>query len=933
MVSISDVSALAPILLIVLVVAGASVTAAVPRRPWPGLAAGATMLAGLALSLAQTPQMLAGEAIGLTLPYLDEWGFALSFRLDGLAWLFCLLIFGIGLLIVLYAAYYMPQKDSLRRFLAILLVFAGGMLGIVLANNLLLLILFWEITSITSFLLIAYKHQSSDARIAARLAFAVTGGGGLALLAGLLLLGQMAGSFEISEILLRGAEIRAHPLYPVMLVLVLIGAFTKSGQFPFHFWLPHAMAAPTPVSAYLHSATMVKAGIFLMLRFYPVLSGTDLWFTLVSTAGAITLVYGAYLALLNDDFKGLLAYSTLSHLGLITLLIGLDTRLSAVAAIFHIINHAIFKAALFMTAGIIDHECGTRDMRKINGMMKYMPLTAVLGIVSAAAMAGVPFFNGFLSKEMFFAETINHPALSEATRWVLPAIATLAGVLSVAYSARFIHDVFFNGEPIDLPKSPHDPARWMLAPVLVLSVLVLFVGLLPQLAVGPILSAAAVPVVKGTLPDIKLAIWHGVNLPLIMSIAALGGGLFYYSRRQRIFAAHARVAPGIFTPDVFEHVFARLVRSADWLQHKADRRALTRYIALVLLTFLGIGGWAWLTTGAPLKGTAAALPADPVAVAALAALVVGITGTIIMAERRLVAIMFLSVVGLIVSLVFIRFGGPDLALTQLSVEVAAIVMLLLSLRYLPQRPGTVSAVPLPSAALSIAAGLGMAGASYALLTRPFTTISGFHIAQSVPGGGGSNVVNVTLVDFRGFDTFGEIAVLGMAALGLQALLAGVQLRPLLKLRGTGERYPLMLRMMIRPLFPLALTVSLYIFLRGHNLPGGGFIAGLIGAVAIMLQFLAGGIPFARARLPVSLARVIGAGLGVAALTGIASFAFGYPFLTSTFAYFSLPVIGKFELASAMAFDLGVYLIVIAGSVMILIELGMLSEREIREAPR
>lgn len=933
MVMASDIGAWAPIVLLVLVVAGAILTAAAHRRPWPALAAGATMLAGLAVAVAQTPVMLAGDAIALTLPYLDAWGLRLSFRLDGLAWLFCLLIFGIGFLIVLYAAYYMPQEDSLRRFLAILLVFAGGMLGIVLADNLLLLILFWEITSITSFLLIAYKHQSSDARIAARLAFAVTGGGGLALLAGLLLLGSIAGTFEISEILQRGAQIRAHPLYPVMLVLILVGAFTKSGQFPFHFWLPHAMAAPTPVSAYLHSATMVKAGIFLMLRLYPALSGTELWFVLVSAAGATTLVYGAYLALLNHDFKGLLAYSTLSHLGLITLLIGLDTRLSAIAAIFHIINHAIFKAALFMTAGIVDHECGTRDMRKINGMMKYMPLTAVLGIVSAAAMAGVPFFNGFLSKEMFFAETINHPAFSEARRWILPTIATLAGMLSVAYSARFIHDVFFNGEPIGLPRTPHDPARWMLAPVLVLSLLVLFVGLLPQLSVGAILSAAAVPVVKGTLPDIKLSLWHGINLPLIMSIVALGGGLFYYSRRQRIFAAHARVAPGIFTPDVFENVFARLIRAADWLQHKADRRSLQRYIALVLATFLTLGGWAWLSTGASLQGTAGGMRADPVAVAALAALAVGIAGAVIMAERPIVAVMFLSVVGLIVSLIFIRFGGPDLALTQLSVEVAAIVMLLLSLRYLPRRQGADEPASLPAAALAGVAGLGVAGATYALLTRPFTTISGYHIAQSVPGGGGTNVVNVTLVDFRGFDTFGEIAVLGMAALGLQALLAGVQLQPLLKVTGTGERYPLMLRMMMRPLFPLALTISLYIFLRGHNLPGGGFIAGLIGAVAIILQFLAGGIPFARERLPVSLPRVIGAGLGVAALTGIASLVFGYPFLTSTYAYFSLPVIGKFELASAMAFDLGVYLIVIAGSVMILLELGVLSEREAKEAPQ
>jgi multicomponent K+:H+ antiporter subunit A len=314
-------------------------------------------------------------------------GFHLSLRLDGLGFIFVLLVVGIGLLVILYAHYYLSAKDPLGRFYAYLLWFMGSMLGVVLSENLLLLFFFWELTSLSSFLLIGYWTNLSDARKGARMALVVTGGGGLALLAGILLLGRMAGSFELSAVLAAGDQIRSHPLYPAALVLVLLGVFTKSAQFPFHFWLPHAMAAPTPVSAYLHSATMVKAGVFLLARLYPALSGTELWFYLVALTGLATLLIGAVTALFRHDLKGLLAYSTISHLGLITLLFGLNSRLAVVAGVFHILNHATFKASLFMAAGIIDHETGTRDMRRINGLWRFMPHTATLAMAAAAAMA------------------------------------------------------------------------------------------------------------------------------------------------------------------------------------------------------------------------------------------------------------------------------------------------------------------------------------------------------------------------------------------------------------------------------------------------------------------------------------------------------------------------------------------------------------------
>ncbi|NJL08923.1 MAG: monovalent cation/H+ antiporter subunit A, partial [Methylacidiphilales bacterium] len=782
-----------------------------------------------------------------------------------------------------------------------------------------------------------------DARIAARMALAVTGGGGLAMLAGFLLLGHIAGSFELSDILARGTQITAHPLYAPTLILILLGAFTKSAQFPFHFWLPNAMAAPTPVSAYLHSATMVKAGVFLLARLHPALAGTELWLGLVSSVGAVTFVFGAYVALLKHDFKGLLAYSTVSHLGLITLLFGLDTPLSVVAGVFHIINHAVFKASLFMAAGIIDHECGTRDMRRINGLFKYMPYTATLGIVAAGAMAGVPLLNGFLSKEMFFAETIEHP-LFRAHAWVLPAFATVAGTLSVAYSSRFIHDVFFNGEPINLPRSPHEPPRWMRFPVEILVLLCVMVGVAPQISVGPLLNAAAGAVLPGSLPDYKLAVWHGFNLPLLMSFVALAAGIVYYLNRQVLFDLHERNLPRTQSPAAFERVYLWMTQAAKQATAVFDPGSSQRYVAVFLMFTIALGVWAYSSgaqmsgAGAPLvgpsAGTSAGLAAHALAVAGLAALALGCLGAAICHRRRLLAIIFLSVVGLLVSMTFVVFSAPDLALTQLSVEVVTIVVLLLALRFLPPRAEAVEsrARRVRDMAIAVAGGGGVAALSYAMLTRPFETISGFFLQNAVPGGGGSNAVNVILVDFRGFDTLGEITVLAMAALGAHALVSGLRLAPYAGSAETeADRHPIMLAMLVRPLLPLALAVSFYILLRGHNLPGGGFIAGLVTAVALILQYIACGIDFGRARLSLDPPRLVAAGLAIATATGLASWLFGAPFLTSAHGHLHLPLIGDVELASAMLFDLGVYLVVVAGTLLVLTELGALSRRELPAA--
>ncbi|WP_349569677.1 monovalent cation/H+ antiporter subunit A [Azotobacter salinestris] len=888
-------------------------------------------LLGLILLFSQSAPVLSGTLIETSIPWLPGLGLNLSLRLDGLGFLFALLILGIGILVIVYARYYLAKHEPMGRFFAFLLLFMGAMLGLVLSENLLLMLMFWELTSLSSFLLISFWHHRSDARRGARMALTVTGGGGLALLAGVLLIGHIVGSFELSEVLAAGDRVRAHALYPLTLILVLLGVFTKSAQFPFHFWLPQAMAAPTPVSAYLHSATMVKAGVFLLARLYPVLSGSDWWFYLVSLSGLATLLLGAVTALFQHDLKGLLAYSTISHLGLITLLFGLNSDLATVAAVFHIINHATFKASLFMAAGIIDHETGSRDMRRVNGMWKYMPHTATLAMVASAAMAGVPLLNGFLSKEMFFSETLQQNLLG-SFHWLLPVAATIAGVFSVAYSLRFIHDVFFNGEPIDLPKpKPHEPPRYMKIPVEVLVFLCLLVGMVPGWTVAPLLAVAASASLGGELPAYSLAIWHGFNLPLAMSAVALVGGVLVYSLRQPLFRWYEGL-PGLDSQAVFRNGIGTLVDFACDLTRLLESGSLQRYLGLMLGSALLLAVFA-LAPLADVDGPVALSPMDGITVLGLAALALTALLSAVFHRNHLVALMILSGAGLMVALAFARYSAPDLALTQLSVEVVTIILLLLALFFLPERSPAESGSLRVVRDLLLAAGSGILVSllAYAVLTRPYESIADFFLANSLTGGGGSNVVNVILVDFRGFDTLGEISVLAIAAVGVFALLHGLRLpHPQLDLRGrpwSADPHPLILDQLARALLPLALLISVFIFLRGHNLPGGGFIAGLITAVALILQYIALGVSWSQARLRFSYHAMAGAGVLIAALTGLGSWAFGRPFLTSAFGHFSLPLVGEFELATAMLFDLGVYLVVVGATLLILSNIGHVSRDE------
>src|SRR5690554_5830304 len=886
-------------------------------------------LCALGLLLGSAPAIFSGHMEFSHFAWLPQLGLDFSLRLDGLGLLFALLIVGIGLLVILYARYYLSAEDSLGRLYALLQLFMVAMLGIVLADNLLLLIVFWEATSLVSFLLIGYWSGQTEARKGARMALAITGAGGLCLLAGAILLGRVVGSYNLQDIFAAADVIRASAYYPVILILILLGAFTKSAQFPFQFWLPHAMSAPTPVSAYLHSATMVKAGVFLLARMYPALAGTDWWFYLVTFTGMTTLIFGAYNALFKHDLKGLLAYSTISHLGLITMLFGLSTELAVVAGIFHIINHATFKASLFMAAGIIDHETGTRDMRKINGMWKYMPYTGLLAIVASLAMAGVPLLNGFLSKEMFFTEALHLESMGMFS-WIFPLMATLASIFSVAYSVRFIHDVFFNGDPIDLPKfPPHEPPRYMIVPVAILVGLCLLVGIMPNITVAPFLGSASMAVLGHDMPDYHIAIWHGFNTPLLMSLVALVGGVLVYQQRKGLFAFYERK----YRADkniVFEARIQLGTHLAQKLTDLIQNNSLQRYTAWLLgaaIVVIATSLWSHTDILSPQALTAL----EPVSLIMGLILMVGALGTVLLHHNRFAALLLLSVTGLVVSLIFVRYSAPDLALTQISVEVVTVVLMMLALYFLPQNTPNESggARVARDLVLAIGAGLCMTLLTLAMLTHPFESISNYYLENSVSGGGGTNVVNVILVDFRGFDTLGEITVLAIAAAGIYTLLRGLHL-PLPHADGEERHWdrlphPPILLVMARVLLPLALMVSAFIFLRGHNMPGGGFIAGLITSVALILQYIASGTEWMQRRLRWNYRHIAVSGVLIAALTGMGSWVVGFPFLTSAHTHIHLPFFGDIEVASAMAFDVGVYVTVVGATMLILAQLGKLAQ--------
>ncbi len=886
-------------------------------RDVAALACGSVTLTALIGLCVQIPAVLSGAVVETRIDWIPSLGLNANFRIDGLGLLFGILILGIGLLIIAYARFYLSRKDPVGQFYTYLMLFQGAMMGIVLSDNILLLLVFWELTSLSSFLLIGYWKHLPEGRQGARMALTVTGLGGLAMIGGMMILGSIAGSTDISQILTQREVIQASPLYTPALILILLGAFTKSAQFPFHFWLPRAMAAPTPVSAYLHSATMVKAGIFLLARLWPVLAGTDLWFWLVGGAGLATMVIGAFIAIFRDDLKSLLAYSTVSHLGLITMLLGLGTIDGVTAAVLHIINHATFKAALFMVAGIVDHETGTRSIKRLGGLARLMPLTFVMAAVAALSMAGFPPLNGFLSKELMLEEAVS---TGPSVMW----IATLGALFSVCYSLRLIWATFMGPVRHDYPQQPHDPGVGLWGPPALLVVLVVLIGLFSNAMIGWLLEASASAVAGAPLHP-HLALWHGVTTALKLSVLAILGGAVLVAAYRPLAAFH-QAMPHPDAKAMFDGLFKGAAVAANLVTDRLTNGSMARALAAFLLTVLACGVWAW-SSGNAGEGTRPMMPVQPLALIGWVLLVAASLALGWLHHRRLLALVVISIVGLIASGAFIYLSAPDLALTQISVEVVTVILMVLALNFLPKTtPAETSQRKRGfDAFLAVLVGLGFGGLAYAVMRRDFAfpTIADYMLENSYKLGGGTNVVNVILVDFRGYDTFGEITVLGIAALAIFALTETL-------MRGEGARrmrarlpaadrsgdiHPLLLTVLTRMILPLTLVVALYMFLRGHNSPGGGFVAALITSVALVMQYMASGYTWAQARQKIPYHTLIGLGVASAAITGVGAWFAGKPFLTSAYGYVKLPFIEEFELATAMGFDLGVYLCVV-GAVML-----------------
>lgn len=712
------------------------------------------------------PLIAQGQTLSASLEWVPSLGISFSFYLDGLSLLFALLISGIGALVIIYSAAYLNGHNELGRLYAFLLLFMASMLGLVLADNAITLFVFWELTSFSSYLLIGFDHDREEARAAAQQALIVTSAGGLALLVGFLLLGQAANSLDLSVMAAQANVIRGHLVYTPALLLILLGAFAKSAQFPFHFWLPAAMEAPTPVSAYLHSATMVKAGVYLLARLNPIMGDTDTWRVIVSVVGLITMLTGAYLALFQVDSKRILAYATVSALGTLVLLLGIETRAAIEAAIVFLLAHVLYKAALFLLSGAITHETGTRNVEIQSGLWRVMPITAIISILAAFSLAGLGPVLSFIGKEMLF------EALLASPQWAILFVAAgvVLGAVFIALALILTARPLFGPPGIAVEHAHEAPFGLLLGPA-VLSILSILLGLFPGWLSGNVISPA-VGAVLGEPHVLSLSLWHGINPALGLSVASLLIGLVLY----RFWAAFRRTASPIRVPlgetpqRAYNLAMDVLNRVAVAQTRLLQSGYLRYYLLIILVTAISLSAY-------PLfRNAAFSWPSKPFDARyyelAIAALIISATVAAVRAQSRLAAVAALGVVGYGISLVFIMFGAPDVAVTQFMVESLVVILLVLVFYHLPR----FSLLSTPRArrwefAVSLAAGSLMTVLVLSVTGVQFhPSISSYFIEQSVPLAHGRNVVNTILVDFRAFDTLGEITVLALAAVGVFALL-------------------------------------------------------------------------------------------------------------------------------------------------------------------
>lgn len=702
-----------------------------------------------------------------------------DFHLDGLSLLFVLLISGIGTLVALYSIFYLEKSERLGHFYVYLLIFMTAMLGIVLSDNVFVLYTFWELTSISSFLLIGYWHFKEASRYGALKSMLITVFGGLSMLGGFLLLTAITGTTRISEMVAQSTLILESEYFPLILILVLLGAFTKSAQFPFHIWLPDAMEAPTPVSAYLHSATMVKAGIYLVARFSPVFSASDWFFIAVSGIGIVTLCWGSYMALRQTDLKAILAFSTISQLGMIMTMLGYGTTAAAFAAVFHILNHATFKGSLFMVAGIIDHEAGSRDIRKLGGLMTLMPITATLAFFGAFSMAGVPlpFLNGFYSKELFFESSLHiseyTAVLANGLRAVLPFLAVLGSIFTFIYSMYLVFGTFTGDKKLDeLPKKPHEaPLGMLLAPAILVAG-VIIIGLFPSLFNESFLAHAATAI-SGEESEEHIYFWHGFDsIPLWMSLTVVAVGTLLYIFRRKWWGVYNYFPGKLNLNKAYNTILDRTESYSRGITLTYMNGSLRRYVALIVVAIFIVALSVMIGTNGFAYDTSYAAPVTPYEIVIAIVMAIAALGTVF-ARNNMAAILVLGVAGYGLAVLFVLYRAPDLALTQLVVETITVALFLLCFNHLPNlspiKEKTGRKIINGLIAFSFGGLLSLVAIS-AHSTKLFPAISDYFLEHSYEEGGGSNVVNVILVDFRGLDTLFEIAVLGIAALGIYSMI-------------------------------------------------------------------------------------------------------------------------------------------------------------------
>ncbi|MDS0244764.1 Na+/H+ antiporter subunit A [Microbacterium aurantiacum] len=942
------------------------------------LVAAALPLAAFAHTVWLGPEVLAGGVPFSSYTWIAPLGIELSMRMDFLSWLMTLIVTGVGALVMIYCRWYFRGKsDGLGQFSAVLLAFAGAMYGLVLTDDLVVLVMFWEITSVLSYLLIGYYNNRAASRRSALQALLVTTLGGLVMLIGVVLLVVESGTTSMTTML---SDAPTGMVVDVALVLVLVGALSKSAIFPFHFWLPGAMAAPTPVSAYLHAAAMVKAGIYLIARFAPVFAFAPTWRPIVIGLGVFTMLLGGFQALRETDLKRVLAFGTVSQLGFLTVILGFGTRDAALAGLALLLSHALFKSALFLVVGIIDRQLSTRDLRELSGLGRQAPVLATVSIVAVASMVGVIPTLGFVGKETALAALLTEA--ENGSVWGLVALIgiLLGSILTAAYGARFVWGAFWSKKRADggmKPRTewPTPPIGFVVSP-LVLAGLTVVAGLAaPALdrafALYADLSPVSSPGIAAPEYPGYLALWHGLELELFLSLGTIviGFVVFWLTARRDL---AARMLP--FTAaDVYNASLRGIAQLSVWTTSLTQRGSLPIYVGTIFVVLVAAEGTALLASPAwqaelVAYHTPMQLVVAPIMIAA------GLVA--VRARKRYTGVVLVSVTGLGMVVIFATGGAPDLALTQILVETVTLIAFALVLRRIPSRMGdhNASVAPITRGVIGGAVGLTMiAIAIVATGARVDPPVSENYPELAYELGHGSNVVNVTLVDIRGWDTMGELSVLVLAATGVASLVfvthrsdtlsraiaplpaaSGRGRRPLVETsegvqpRETGstrgrtawlvggqkvrpEERSFILEVIVRILFHSIIIVSLYLLFAGHNLPGGGFAGGLVAGMALVMRYVAGGRYELGAAAPTDAGRLLGVGMTIALACAIVPLFFGVAPLTSTWWEAEIPVFGHIEFVTSTLFDVGVYLVVIGLVLDVLRSLGAEVDRQGKQA--